>query len=96
MGCMIALTDLSELRQTAQVRRQLEESLTRFGGGAGPERQTDEVIGAILTNASIAAMDIADGTGGPTVAPQLAELEDSARRATTLYAQLRRLNPPVR
>jgi light-regulated signal transduction histidine kinase (bacteriophytochrome) len=96
MGCMIALTDLSEVRRTAQARRQLEESLARFGGGTGPERQTDEVIGAILTNASIAAMDIADGSGGLTVAPQLSELEDSARRATTLYAQLLRLNPPAR
>jgi PAS domain-containing protein len=91
MGCMIALTDLSDLRRTAQARRHLEESLTRFGGGIDPDKQTDQVVGAILTNASIAAMDIADGSGGPSAAPLLEELEGSARRATTLYAQLARL-----
>ena len=91
MGCMIALTDLSDLHRTAQARRQLEESLTRFGGGTLPEQQADQVVGAILTNASIAAMDIADGAVGPTVAPLLEELEGSARRATTLYAQLLRI-----
>jgi hypothetical protein len=91
MGCMMALTDLSDLRRTAQARRHLEESLTRFGGGIDPDKQTDQVVGAILTNASIAAMDIADGASGPTVAPLLEELEGSARRATTLYAQLLRI-----
>ncbi len=97
MGCMIALTDLSDLRRTAQARRHLEESLTQFGGGIDPDKQTDQVVGAILTNASIAAMDIADGSGGPSVAPLLEELEGSARRATALYAQLTRLTDgPVR
>ena len=50
---------------------------------------SDEVIGAILTNASLAAMDIADGSAGPMVAPLLQELESSARRAALLYAQIR-------
>ena len=91
MGCMIALTDLSDLRRTAQARRHLEESLTRFGGGTQPDQQADQVVGAILTNASIAAMDIADGASGPSVASLLQELEGSAQRATTLYAQLLRI-----
>jgi chemotaxis family two-component system sensor kinase Cph1 len=91
LGCIIALADLSDLRRTALARSHLDDALNRMGGGRGPERQTDEVIGAILTNASIAAMDIADGTGGPSVAPELEALEISARRATTLYTQLQRL-----
>jgi PAS domain-containing protein len=97
MGCMLALTDLSDLQRTAQARRHLEESLTRFGGGTQPDQQADQVVGAILTNASIAAMDIADGAVGPSVAPLLEEVEGSARRATTLYAQLLRIrDEPVR
>ena len=51
------------------------------------------MIGAILTNASLAAMDIADGAGGPPVAPLLQELEASAQRATALYAQIRGFSP---
>jgi hypothetical protein len=57
-----------------------------------PERARDEVISAILTNASLAAMDIADAAGGPTVAPLLQELEASAQRATALYAQIRSIS----
>jgi ABC-type branched-subunit amino acid transport system substrate-binding protein len=56
---------------------------------AGPAPGGDSVVGAILTNASLAAMDIADAASGPTVAPLLSELEASARRATALYEQLR-------
>ena len=52
--------------------------------------QADEVVSAILTNASLAAMDIADARGGPPVAPLLKELEDSTRRAAALYEQIRR------
>jgi hypothetical protein len=44
------------------------------------------------TNASLAAMDIADAAGGPTVAPLLAELEASAHRAAALYTQLQRFS----
>jgi len=34
-------------------------------------------------------MDIADARGGVPVAPLLQELEDSTRRATGLYVQIR-------
>ncbi|MBL8302127.1 MAG: hypothetical protein JNM26_05080, partial [Ideonella sp.] len=74
------------LRRTAEARRHLEASLLMAGAGT---RQPDEVLGAILTNASLAAMDIADAAGGPTVAPLIEELEASARRASVLYAQIR-------
>lgn len=91
LGIIVTLTDLRELRRTAEARRQLEASLAAVSGDVADGHVTDAVIGAILTNASLAAMDIADSSGGPPVAPVLAELEDQARRATALYAQLRRL-----
>ena len=49
----------------------------------------DAVLNAILTNADLAAMDIADAAGSPPVEPLLQELEASAQRATSLYAQTR-------
>ncbi len=91
LGIIVTLTDLRELRRTAEARRQLEASLAAVTGQRADGRAADAVIGAILTNASLAAMDIADSSGGPPVAPVLAELEDQARRASALYAQLRRL-----
>ncbi len=86
LGCILTLADLSDSRRTAEARRHLEDSLRLAALGL---RQADEVIGAILTNASLAAMDIADGSAGPMVAPLLQELESSARRAALLYAQIR-------
>ena len=59
------------------------------GTGQGAGRRADEVLGAILSNASLAAMDIADAVGGPSVAPLLQELEASAQRATALYERFR-------
>ena len=92
LGCIITLTDLRETRRTAQARQHLQAALALAGGDANFERPSDEVIGAILTNASLAAMDIADAAGGPTVAPLLEELEASAKRATALYAQMRSIS----
>jgi hypothetical protein len=66
-------------------------------GGAGcpatDPATADPLLGAILTNASLAAMDIADGTLGAPVAPLLQELEVSTQRAATLYALIRDFSP---
>jgi len=86
LGCIVTLNDLRDLRRTVQARRQFEASLLLTGQS---QHQADEVIGAILTNASLAAMDIADGAAGPAVAPLLEELELSAQRAAALYGQIR-------
>jgi two-component system, chemotaxis family, sensor kinase Cph1 len=91
LGCIFALKDLSEAQRTAQARRQLEASLVFFGGEPAT-RAADEMVGAVLTNASLAAMDIADASGGPAVALLLEELEASARRATALAAEIRSLS----
>jgi light-regulated signal transduction histidine kinase (bacteriophytochrome) len=89
LGFILTLTDLSDVRRTAEARRHLEAALQVYAQGP---RSPDGVIGAILTNASLAAMDIADASGGPPVAPLLEELELSAQRATALYAQIRKFS----
>ena len=85
LGFVITLTDLSERQRAADARRHLEQSLTP-GNHA-----SDDVIRAILTNASVAALDIVDGPTGPTVAPLLGEVEESTQRAQALYEQIRGL-----
>lgn len=87
LGFVFTFVDLRESRRADNARVHLETAL-RLAAQAGP-RAADEVISAILTNASLAAMDIADAKGGPPVAPLLEELENSTRRATALYSQIR-------
>jgi hypothetical protein len=48
-----------------------------------------ELIGALIANAGLAAMDIADGGASPSVAPLLQEVEVATARATVLYDQIR-------
>ena len=94
LGSIIVLTDLSDSRRADAARRHLEHALQLAARGGLPEAGgllADKVIGAILTNASLAAMDIADSTAGPSVAPLLEEVEASAQRATALYARIRQL-----
>jgi chemotaxis family two-component system sensor kinase Cph1 len=87
LGFIVVLADLREHRRAALAREQLESSLRRSAGAALHE--SDEVVTAILTHASLAAMDIADARGGPPVAPLLEALEASTQRAAGLYRQIR-------
>ncbi len=87
LGFVITLMDLREARRADTARLNLETSLRMAAQSSASE--ADEVISAILTNASLAAMDIADARGGPPAAPLLQELENSTRRAAGLYAQIR-------
>jgi light-regulated signal transduction histidine kinase (bacteriophytochrome) len=94
LGCILVLTDLSDSRRADEARRHLEQSLHQAGLGwraNGEDARPVGVIGAILTNASLAAMDIADSAGGHGVAPLLEEVEASAQRATALYGRIRHL-----
>ncbi|MFO1337371.1 MAG: GAF domain-containing protein [Burkholderiaceae bacterium] len=83
LGFIVILADLSDSQRAAAARRQLEQSLQPV------DRDADEVIRAILTNASVAAMDIAEGPGGPSVVSLLNEVEVSTQRATALYDRMR-------
>jgi len=95
LGFFMIFTDLTESRRAEEARRHLEQSLseavqdesrhTREAGRGEPA----DVIGAILSNASLAAMDIADGNTGVTIVPLLEELEASTRRATALYGRVK-------
>jgi hypothetical protein len=54
------------------------------------------LAGAIIANASLAAMDIADGGAMPSVAPLLDEVEAATARATLLYGRIRAFAAPRR
>lgn len=101
LGYMLLFADLRPSKRTLAARLHLEQSLllaAQAPTGAATEHSgvhgTDEVVGAILTNARLAAMDIADAEGAPSLAPLMEELESSTRRAVVLYAQLRSLSDP--
>jgi two-component system, chemotaxis family, sensor kinase Cph1 len=92
LGYVLTLLDLREARRADTARLNLESALrlaAQSSRSSGEASEPDGVISAILTNASLAAMDIADARGGPPVAPLLQELENSTRRAAGLYAQIR-------
>jgi hypothetical protein len=83
VGFVVSFADQSDAQRAASARNQLERSLQPAG------RDADEITLAILTNASMAAMDIADGQQVSTAAPQLHEVEQSAHRAARLYRRIR-------
>ena len=96
LGFIVTLFDLRDNKRAAAARRHLEESMQRaaLGHGLTPSvdgstRGADEVMAAILTNASLAAMDIAEGPIGALAATFLEELETSTHRAASLYEQIR-------
>jgi hypothetical protein len=99
LGFMLLFTDLRPRKNTQAARHHLEQSLALASSAIAAKpadrrggRGSDEVMGAILNNASLAAMDIADADAGPSMAPLIEELESSTRRATALYEQLRSLD----
>ncbi len=101
MGFFLILEDQTESQRAAAARRHLEQSLSAAGrdqlianAQARGTREPDALISAILANASLAAMDIADGAS-PAVAPLLEELEASTKRAAALYARVRTFNSPL-
>lgn len=97
LGFFLIFTDLTDSQRAAEARRHLEQSLSEAVADA-PARdeartasatERGDLMGAILANASLAAMDIADGSSTSSVAPLLEELEASTKRATALYGQIR-------
>lgn len=99
LGFFLIFDDLTQSLRAAAARRQLEQSLSdakRSGLALDPQGggNTDEVMAAVLANASIAAMDITDGGAGPSVAAMLEEIDQSAQRAALLYGQIRIFRSP--
>lgn len=96
LGFILIFTDLSENKRADAARRQLEEALYQASRADGRNaadlasaQPPDEVVGAILTNARLAAIDIADGNGNGGVAALIEDLRTATQRATAIYAQLR-------
>jgi PAS domain S-box-containing protein len=87
LGYIFIFDDLTDIKLAREARMQLEASLSRVGRGTDPSEGGD-LIGAIIANAGLAAMDIADGGAAPTVAPMLHEVEAATARATALYARI--------
>jgi hypothetical protein len=101
LGFMLLFADRREIHRAEAAREHLERTLSLAAGGLGQgladvreARASDPLMSAILTHASLAAMDIADASGGPPVAPLIEELEVSTRRAALLYDQIRGLVGP--
>jgi len=98
MGYVLTLFDREHSWRANQARAHLEASLARAMPGGAPDsgaaavRDVDPLLGAILTNASLAAMDIADSAAAVPTAPLLEELESATRRATALVERIRRLS----
>ncbi len=93
LGSIFIFEDLSENKRTDLLRERLEAVLTRTSRAAQP---TDghEVVGAIIANASLAAMDIAEAGAGAEAVPLLAEVEASTERATALLRHIAAIGRP--
>jgi two-component system, chemotaxis family, sensor kinase Cph1 len=85
LGFIVILTDLTVPRGTAAARERFEAALA----ASTDPTAGDPVIAAILTNAGLAARDIAEVAVGSESAALLEELEASTKRAAALYRQLR-------
>ncbi|HEY6894321.1 MAG TPA: PAS domain-containing protein, partial [Rhodanobacteraceae bacterium] len=96
LGFILIFDDLTESKRADLARIHLQDALFRVAriesaeAGMGADSDPpDGVIGAILANARLAALDISDGRSGESVAPLIEELRTATQRATALYAQLR-------
>ena len=85
LGYFVFFDDLTEAERTDKTRRALEQT---FENRLAPLRN-DRVVAALYANASLAAMDIADGHVHLPAAAELHEVEASAHRAERLYDRVR-------
>jgi chemotaxis family two-component system sensor kinase Cph1 len=89
LGFILIFADLTNAKRAQEARHHLEASLSRVGRGLGVDSEGGDLVGAIIANAGLAAMDIADGGAAHSVAPLLQEVEAATARATALCAQIR-------
>jgi two-component system, chemotaxis family, sensor kinase Cph1 len=105
LGYIFLFNDLTASKQALLARHRLEASLSRAGavagagagaaGGAGGSgvspHDMHKALGAIVANASLAAMDISEGGTAFSVAPQLQEVQTATARAAALFNIIRGL-----
>lgn len=96
LGFFLIFDDLTNFKRAAEARQRLEHSLSQAGLASESLGRSlavpDELMGAVLANASLAAMDIADGSATAAVASLLEEIDGSTKRATAIYARIRDFN----
>jgi PAS domain S-box-containing protein len=96
LGFILIFTDISDRKHAEDARRRFHAAMSSGGAmTASGEQDTDPfgepdvVVSSIVSNANVAAMEIADIGDQPHVEPLLEELQGSARRAALIYRQLR-------
>jgi two-component system, chemotaxis family, sensor kinase Cph1 len=93
LGFFLIFEDTTNDQRAAAARQRLEESLHKAGlarhGKGHSAGESNELIEAVLANASLAAMDIMDGSATPEIEALLEEIDNSTQRATKLFGRLR-------
>lgn len=97
LGFILILVDRTARQRTVAALQHLEDSLSQAAASPPaadlPPLQVaggDTLLGAIFSNASMAAMDVADASAtAPSASSTLQELESSTQRAAALYARIR-------
>ena len=92
LGFFLTFEDLTTGQRAAAARQRLEESIDQAGlarHSIEHIEETDELIGAVLANASLAAMDIIDSSATQDVEALLEEIDNSTQRATALFGRLK-------
>ncbi len=94
LGYIFIFNDLRPAQRAEAARQHLELALTQAGRTALPAntQQGQELVGAIVANASLAAMDITDAGAAPAVVALLEEVQASTARATVLLDHIRRFS----
>ena len=96
LGFFLIFEDMANGQRAAAARQRLEQSLYKAGlprhSKGHDAAEADELMGAVLANASLAAMDIIDGGATPEVEALLEEIDNSTQRATMLCGRLRAFN----
>ena len=96
LGFFLIFEDMANGQRAAAARQRLEQSLYKAGiprpSKGHDAAEADELMGAVLANASLAAMDIIDGGATPEVEALLEEIDHSTQRATMLCGRLRAFN----
>jgi light-regulated signal transduction histidine kinase (bacteriophytochrome) len=91
LGHIVLVTDMSEHREADAARQRVQRAildaqqpLTPLKAAAGANAEPPELLKAVLANASLAVMEVAEESAGLTVVPTLDDLEAATKRASDL------------
>lgn len=96
LGHIVLLTNLTDWKAAGQARERLRRAIVEAQDraslsartGTDPSADFDALIGAVLTNASLAVAEVVEGGDSPSVIPVLDGLEAATRRAAILTRQI--------